>query len=108
MEKYRNKRIVLDGIRFDSKKEAIRWAELRMLEKAGKISGLERQVRFELVPAQYVGGRLKERPCVYVADFRYLEGGKAVVEDTKGVKTPEYIIKRKLLLKVYGIAIKEV
>lgn len=106
--KYGNRKTEVDGIRFDSKKEAVRYWELKMLERAGKISDLERQVRFVLIPAQYLDGKLKERQCVYVADFRYLENGHVVVEDTKGVRTKDYIIKRKLLLKVYGIAIKEV
>lgn len=106
--KYGNRKTEVDGIRFDSKKEAVRYWELKMLERAGKISDLERQVKYVLIPAQYLDGKLKERQCVYVADFRYLENGQVVVEDTKGVRTKDYIIKRKLLLKVYGIAIKEV
>lgn len=106
--KYGNRKTEVDGIRFDSKKEAVRYWELKMLERAGKISDLERQVKYVLIPAQYLDGKLKERQCVYVADFRYLEDGQVVVEDTKGVRTKDYIIKRKLLLKVYGIAIKEV
>lgn len=107
MSKYNSRKTEVDGIRFDSRKEALRWAELKMLEKAGKISDLERQVKYVLIPAQYLDGKLKERQCVYVADFRYLDDGEVVVEDTKGVRTADYIIKRKLMLKVYGIAIKE-
>ena len=106
--KYGNRKTVLDGIKFDSKKEALRWMELKMLEKAGKISDLERQVKYVLIPAQYLDGKLIERQCAYIADFRYLENGQVVVEDTKGVRTKDFIIKRKLMLKVYGIAVKEI
>lgn len=116
-----------DGIIFDSTKEARRWEQLLLLQKAGKISSLQRQVRYELVPAQYetrirystkTGRRLKdqvrlvERGVVYVADFVYTEAesGALVVEDVKSeaTKTPEFIIKRKLMLAVHGIKVKEV
>lgn len=115
MKKYRNKITILDGIRFDSRKEASRWAELKMLEKAGVIKDLRRQVKYILIPAQYMPGkrgkaRLIERECVYIADFVYLDktSEKTVVEDTKGVKTAAYIVKRKLMLWVHGIRIREV
>ena len=113
-----------DGIEFDSRKEARRWTELKLLERAGEIKDLQRQVKYILIPAQYEtieryskkGERLKdgtkliERECSYVADFVYtdLRTGKKVVEDTKGVKTKDYIIKRKLMLFVYKIKIKEI
>ena len=87
MSKYRN--IKTNG--YDSKKESIRARELSLLEKAGVISYLQEQVKFELVPKQD-----KERSVVYVADFVYREGDKAIVEDVKGIKTQVYIIKRKL------------
>ena len=118
--KYKAKKAELNGIVFDSKKEARRYRELAVLEQAGIISGLERQVRFVLIPSQRepdtVGkrgritkGKLIERECVYVADFVYIdERGERVVEDTKGYRTPEYIIKRKLMLWVHGIRIREV
>lgn len=106
--KYHNKKTTYDGKTFDSKKEADRYAELRLLERAGKISGLMWQVPYMLIPAQYIGGKCVERSCVYVADFVYHVGGNVVVEDTKGVRTPDYIIKRKLMLKEYGIRIKEI
>ncbi len=102
MNKYRNKRVVVDGISFDSKKEAARYKELRMLERAGIISGLQLQVPFELIPKQN-----GERACTYKADFVYEQNGKKVVEDTKGMKTDVYKIKRKLMLYRYGIKIKE-
>lgn len=113
-----------DGIEFDSKTEARRWIELKLLERAGEIEDLQRQVKYILIPAQYEtieryskkGERLKdgtkliERECAYVADFVYRDKktGNTVVEDTKGVKTKEYIIKRKLMLYVHQIKIKEV
>ncbi len=117
--KYRNKKIEVGGIVFDSKKEANRYRELLLLEKAGAISDLQRQVKFLLIPAQRepdtIGvrggihiGKLLEKECAYYADFVYTENGKAVVEDTKGIRTADYIIKRKLMLHVHGIQIREV
>lgn len=106
--KYRNRKTAYDGKVFDSKKEADRYAELKLLERAGKISGLMWQVPYLLIPTQYIGGKCVERSCVYVADFVYHIGDSVVVEDTKGVRTPDYIIKRKLMLKEYGIRIKEI
>jgi hypothetical protein len=120
--KYRNQQTTIDGITFDSKKEADRYCELLFLQRAGLISNLELQKKFELIPAQYEyferygkqGQRLKdgkkclENSITYVADFVYTENGKTVVEDTKGMKTKEYIIKRKLMLYIHGIRIKEV
>ena len=102
MNKYRNKRVVVDGISFDSKKEAARYKELRMLERAGIILNLQLQVPFELIPKQD-----GERACTYKADFVYEQNGKKVVEDTKGMKTDVYKIKRKLMLYRYGIKINE-
>ena len=109
--KYKNTKLELDGEKFDSKKEANRWKELKALQKAGEIEFLKRQVPFTLIPAQKDDdGKSIERECKYIADFVYRIKGSTeyVVEDTKGYKTPEYIIKRKLLLKEYGIRIKEV
>ena len=110
MSKYGNKKVTVDGITFDSLKEANRWAELKLLERAGKISFLERQPAYVLVPTQTRDGRVVERKLVYKADFAYRdnETGKDVVEDTKGFRTREYIIKRKLMLWEYGIEIREV
>ena len=121
--KYNNRKIIVDGIKFDSKKEAVRYKEVKMLEKAGIIHDVQRQVKYVLIPAQYEPtssvyvkgnnkgkpkkGKLIERECAYYADFVYTENSKTVVEDTKGVKTPEYIIKRKLMLYVHNIKIKE-
>lgn len=113
-----------DGIVFDSHKEASRWEQLRLLQKAGKIVDLQRQVRYELLPAQYEtyerisktgkrlkdGTRLVERKVEYIADFVYHDAdtGELIVEDTKGVRTKDYILKRKLMLLVHGIKIREI
>lgn len=108
--KYRNKKVTMGDKVFDSMRECSRYVELTLLQKAGKIRDLDTQVPFELIPAQRdeQTGRLLERACHYVADFVYYEDGQKVVEDTKGVRTPEYIVKRKLMLKLYGIRIREV
>lgn len=108
--KYNNKKITVDGQIFDSKKEANRYKELRLLEKAGAIKDLRMQVKFTLIPAQRdeATGKVVERECSYKADFVYEEDGKTVVEDVKGFRTKEYVIKRKLMLWRYGIRIREV
>ena len=106
--KYHNKKVTINGETFDSKKEAARWQELLLLQRAGKISHLNRQVTYELIPSQYIDGKCVERSVKYVADFVYKENGQLIVEDTKGMKTPEYVIKRKMMLFTYGIRIKEV
>lgn len=85
----------------DSKKEAARCNELTLLQKAGQISGLKQQVRFELIPPAKYTDMPNERACVYIADFVYTQGDVIFVEDTKGFKTPEYIIKRKLFKQKY-------
>ena len=101
--KYGNRKLKApDGQVFDSVKEFHRYGVLRLLERAGKISDLKRQVSFELIPKQD-----GERACTYVADFTYYEDGKLVVEDCKGFKTEVYRLKRKLMLWVHGIRIKE-
>ena len=108
--KYGNQKTIIDGITFDSKKEALRYAELKLLARAGAISALELQKEFELIPTQRIGKKVVERAVIYKADFYYYDRktGKYVVEDTKGVRTKEYIIKRKLMLYVYGIKIIEI
>lgn len=95
---------------FDSKKELLRYSELKLLERAGQISDLRRQVPFELVPRQIVDGRVIERAVKYIADFTYWQNGQLVVEDVKSdaTRTDAYKIKRKLMLSVRGIRIKEV
>ena len=107
--KYGNRKTVVDGITFDSKKEATRYAELKLLQRAGEIFDLQRQVPFTLIPKQTRDGKVVERPCVYKADFVYKEkDGTEVVEDTKGMRTKEYVIKRKLMLWQFGIVVREV
>lgn len=122
--KYHNiKTTTSDGITHASIKEANRWCELKLLERAGKIYDLKRQVKYILIPEQYVyyerlgknGKRLKdgkkvlEKECAYIADFVYTdtETNTEIVEDSKGKRTADYIIKRKLMLWVHGIKIKE-
>lgn len=124
--KYNATKVTIDGHTFDSKKESNRYLELKLLERGKVISDLRMQVEFELLPNQYAtekrygknGKPLKdkkvllERRVVYRADFVYTlnETGETVVEDTKSeaTRTPEYIIKRKLMLHKYGIRIREV
>ena len=106
--KYHSRKVTRDGMTFDSVKEYRRFCELRLIERSGAITDLQRQVKFELIPSQRIGGKVIERACSYIADFVYIENGKKVVEDTKGFKTPDYIIKRKLMLWVHGIRIREV
>ncbi len=106
--KYHAKKTELDGITFDSKKEANRYAELKLLERSGAIHNLQRQVRYELIPAQKKDGKTVERACHYIADFVYEDNGKTVVEDVKGYRTKEYVLKRKLMLQVHGIEVREV
>lgn len=119
--KYNAKSVEYDGLKFDSQKEALRYKELNYLLSEGIITDLQRQVKYLLIPAQRepatVGkrggvkqGKLIEHECSYIADYVYkvVESGEIVVEDTKGMRTKDYIIKRKLMLFVYGIRIKEI
>ena len=117
--KYRAKKIKVDGMVFDSKKEYRRWRELQLLEKSGVISDLQRQVKFILIPAQrepetigkrggIIKGKVIEKECSYYADFVYLENGEKVIEDTKGIRTADYIIKRKLMLYIHNLRIREI
>ena len=108
--KYHARRVFCGGRWFDSKKEADRYFALLMMQRAGEITDLSVQVPFELIPVQRdeATGKVIERAVKYVADFVYYEKGKRIVEDTKGVRTADYIIKRKLMLHKYGIKIREV
>lgn len=122
--KYGSRKQTVSGITFDSRKEARRFQELRLLEQAGKISDLRLQVKYQLIPPQRAPsfevyksgpnkgrrkpGKLVEKECAYIADFVYVQDGKTVVEDAKGYRTDVYIIKRKLMLERYGIQIREV
>lgn len=126
MSKYKNQSMCVNGISFQSRKEAKRYIVLLDMQSKGFISDLRTQVKFELIPAQreftneiytkgknkgcLKQGKLLERECCYVADFVYFDKrlDETIVEDTKGVKTKDYIIKRKLMLREHGIRIKEV
>ncbi len=123
-----NKKVTVDGIEFDSIKEARRYGELKLLQRAGQIEQLELQKEFELIPAQYEtfprygktgkrlqdGNRCTEKSCVYKADFTYIQNGQQIVEDVKGYRDPasaayaKFVIKRKLMLWRYGIRITEI
>ena len=123
--KYNAKKVEFDGLTFDSQKEVLRYKELSLLRSEGIISNLQRQVKYVLIPTQrepaVLGprggvkpGKLIENECSYLADFVYTvtETGETVVEDVKGYKKGEaykvFTIKRKLMLFVYGIQVKEV
>jgi len=118
--KYHAKKVSILGIDFDSKKEAMRWLLLKDMENKGEISNLQRQVPFELLPAIYedvtvhlktkdkIERKLKQRSVSYIADFTYTKDGKQIVEDTKGLRLPEYILKKKMMLALLNIEISEV
>lgn len=126
--KYGNRKVVIDGIEFDSAKEGRRYSELKLLQRAGVITDLQLQREFELIPAQYEtferygktgkrlqdGKRCVEKSCVYKADFTYIKDGQLVVEDVKGYRDPQsaayakFVIKRKLMLLLHGIKIAEI
>lgn len=117
--KYHAKKVVTPAGVFDSKREYERFVELAFMEKADKIQNLRRQVEYELIPEAREpdtvgpkGGRKKgkiiERAVRYRADFVYVENGEEIVEDVKGLRTKEYLLKRKLMLYRYGIRIREV
>ena len=108
--KYGNRKTEVDGILFDSAKEARRYGELDLMLKAGEIRDLRLQVPFELIPAQRdERGRIKERAVNYVADFVYTtREGILVVEDAKGMRTDVYKLKKKMMLYFKNIEIKEV
>lgn len=104
--KYHAKKTTVDGITFDSRREADRYLVLKSMEDDGAIEDLRRQVRYELVPAFDVDGRHYRSVC-YVADFVYVEDGKEVVEDVKGMRTDVYRLKSKLFARRYGVSIRE-
>lgn len=108
--KYGNQKVATpEGLTFDSKAEYRRWCELNILVKANEITELKRQVPFDLVPAQVSPQGTKLRPVAYVADFTYRDKtGRLVVEDPKGASTAEWVIKKKLMLHVHGIWVKEI
>lgn len=114
MRKYHNDPIMIDGIRFDSKKESIRYRELRLLQAVGTINNLDVHVSFPLIPSQKIDGKVIEKACNYIADFVYIEDGNVVVEDVKPfdkktqkfITTPEFRIKKKLMLERHGIRVR--
>lgn len=125
MSKYHNRKITVDGITFDSVKEANRYKELKILERAGQVHDLQLQVKFKLIPAQREWtdettksgkpkkGKVIEHECSYIADFTYKNRfGLLVVEDVKGYKKGAaydlFVVKRKLMLWIHGIQVKEV
>ena len=114
--KYHSEKVTIDGETFDSRREARRWMDLRLLEQAGEIRDLRRQVKYILIPTQREEGdgkklgKLLEKEASYIADFVYQDArtGETIVEDSKGFRTDAYILKRKLMLWVHGIKITEV
>lgn len=109
MPKYHNKKTVVDGITFDSKREAARWHELKLLERAGHIRDLERQVSFELAPGvRFADKKRAQPPLRLIVDFRYLDLRycTVVLEDVKGVITTAFTIKRHLLKAYRGLEVR--
>lgn len=104
--KYHNKKVMVDDIKFDSKKEARRYNELKLLEKAGIIKNLQRQVKYELQPSFKYNNKTI-RAINYIADFVYEKNGKLIVEDVKGIRTDVYKLKKKLFLYIFNIEIQE-
>lgn len=106
--KYHAKKVTVDGVTFDSKREYARWRDLQLLERAGKITDLNRQVRFPLCDTPYdEDGKCLFRGVTYVADFVYKENGKVIDEDCKGFRTDAYQIKKKWFYDRYKILIRE-
>jgi hypothetical protein len=103
MSKYGNQPIMVDNVLFDSKREAMRYLELKILQQAGVIEDLKLQHKFEIVPKSSHGSAL-----YYIADFVYQDNGRLVVEDSKGVRTPLYKLKKRLVAERYGIQIIEI
>lgn len=111
--KFFAKKVIVDGMKFDSVAEARRWRTLTWLQRGGVIKDLQRQVKYIVIPAQYDSNhKMVESSMSYIADFVYCEDGKLVVEDVKGYKKgPAYqlfVAKRKLMLERYGIRVREV
>lgn len=105
--KYGNRKVSYNGMTFDSEREYTRWCELTLLQRAGKITDLQRQVKFILIPTQKINGKCVEKECAYIADFVYKQNGETIVEDAKGMKTDVYKIKKKLMLYIHKIQIRE-
>ena len=105
--KYHNKKVEYDGIKFDSQKEKNRYIGLKQLEKLGVIQNLQRQVKYELQPS-FKLNKKTIRSITYVADFVYIQDGVEVIEDVKGMRTKEYLLKKKLFEYKYQKEIKEI
>lgn len=103
MSKYHAKKTKVGDKTFDSKKEANRYVELTLMEKAKAIQDLHTQVAFPLIKKSKYGREIK-----YIADFTYYDNGKFIVEDTKGFRTDVYKLKKRLMAELYGIEIKEI
>ncbi|MGG4604315.1 DUF1064 domain-containing protein [Paenalcaligenes sp. Me131] len=108
ISKYKNVKTVVDGHKFDSKKEARRYQALKLLLQAGQITDLELQKRYELIPTQRKSDGTAVRVVTYYADFVYMRDGVQVVEDVKGVRTDVFVLKSALMLQVHGIEVQEV
>jgi len=104
--KYGNKKVEVDGIKFDSKREAARYKVLFIWQQNKLITDLKLQVKFELIPSTIINGK-KQRPVNYIADFVYVENGKLTIEDCKGFRTPEYVIKCKMMKHLLGFEVTE-
>jgi len=107
-QKFGNEKVKDGDMVFDSKAEHRRWPHLKIRQRLGEISDLQRQVPFELIPRLEKPSGGHERPTVYLADYTYRENGELVVEDVKGAVTPEFRLKRKLMLFRHGIEIREI
>lgn len=107
--KYRNKKVYVDNIKFDSKKESEEYLKLKYLQKIGEIKELKLQVPYELIPKYKINNKIV-RKCVYVADFTYIttKDDKLHIVDTKGFKTDVYRLKKKLFEYKYGVEVEEV
>lgn len=105
--KFGARKTVVDGIKFDSGREAKRWAELQILQRAGRISKLERQVTYILAPSVKIAGEKRARPALRLkADFRYIEDGQTIVDDAKGYSDTAFRIRQHLMKSVHGIDVR--
>jgi hypothetical protein len=108
--KYGNKKTKFDGVTFDSRREAARWSHLLLLQRAGRISELRRQVSYELAPSVKFEGAARAKPALrFIADFEYVEAGARIVEDVKSEPTAKkeaFVIKRHLMKSVHGIDVR--
>ena len=105
--KYKNKKIMYNGVKFDSKKEYAYYIKLKLLEESNKIQDLKRQVKYELQPSYKFKGKTI-RAINYIADFEYIENGVKHILDTKGFRTEVYKLKKKMFEYKYNLEIEEV